>query len=239
LDLRDPVSSISHLLTAVWAVFATLVMLRLTPHRRGVVLVYGLSMVALYSASATFHGLHYDTPEEKRFYQKIDQSCIYTLIAGAYTPPFAILLTGAWRRWCLRVIWGLAVAGVACLWLLPKAHYSLVVAVYLSMGWVGLVPLVLLYKAVGWRAMSWVWLGAAFFSLGAVCELLQWPVLVPGWVAAHEMLHFCDTAGSVTYFVFITRYVLPHQARGAPSVGPYSHDAGALHAPALRHSPAD
>ena len=34
LELRDPVSSASHLLTALWAVFATLMMLRLTPPDR-------------------------------------------------------------------------------------------------------------------------------------------------------------------------------------------------------------
>jgi hemolysin III len=211
LDLRDPVSSVSHLLTAVWAVFATLVMVRLTPHRRGIVLVYGLSMVALYSASATFHGLNYESEEQKRFFQKIDQSCIYTLIAGSYTPPFAILLSGAWRHWCLRVIWALALAGVTAQWLLPKPPYPVVVSIYLLMGWVGLVPLVRLYQAVGWRAMMWVWLGAAFYTGGAVCDLLKWPVLVPGWVASHEMLHFCDTAGSITFFIFITRYVLPYR----------------------------
>ena len=71
-DLRDPVSSVSHLLTALWAVFATLLMLRMTAHRPGRLLpvaIYGLSMVLLFLASGTFHGLHYDTPEEKRLFQ--------------------------------------------------------------------------------------------------------------------------------------------------------------------------
>ena len=31
----------------------------------------------------------------------------------------------------------------------------------------GLVPLVAYYRAVGWRAMNWVWAGAAFYSIGA------------------------------------------------------------------------
>jgi hemolysin III len=35
MELRDPVSSWSHLLTAAWAVYATLLLVRLTPPRSG------------------------------------------------------------------------------------------------------------------------------------------------------------------------------------------------------------
>ena len=116
-ELRDPVSSASHLLTALWAVFATLVMCRLAAQRPGrlvPVVVYGLSMVLLYTASGTFHGLPYpaSTPEG-RFFQKLDQSAVYLLIAGSVTPAIAILLEGAWRRRFLMVMWGLALSGVA------------------------------------------------------------------------------------------------------------------------------
>src|SRR5262245_52766408 len=105
-------------------------MLRLTarrPARLVPLAVYGLSMVLLYTASGTFHGLHYDTPEQKRFFQKLDQSAVYLLIAGTYTPVLCILLSGAWRTWFLRMVWGLALAGVAAMWLLPKAPHSAIV----------------------------------------------------------------------------------------------------------------
>jgi hemolysin III len=213
LELRDPVSSASHLLTAVWAVFATLVMWRMTanrPSRLWPVIIYGASMILLYVASGTFHGLHYDTPEEKRFFQKLDQSAIFLLIAGTYTPIVAILLHGGWRTWLLRMIWLLALSGVACLWLLPKPPHAVVVSIYLAVGWIGFIPLPILYKIVGWRAMNWVWVGAGFYSFGAICELTQWPVIVPGWFQAHEMLHICDTAATVAFFIFVARYVLAY-----------------------------
>ena len=31
---------------------------------------------------------------------------------------------------------------------------------------------------------------------------MKWPVIVPGWVQAHEVLHLCDTAASLAFFVF-------------------------------------
>src|SRR5690242_17930902 len=124
MELRDPISSLTHLVTAVWAVYATLVLVRLTPDRPGrrlAVAVFGLSMVLLYAASGTFHGLPYTraaNPEEFRFFQKLDQSAIYLLIAGTNTPFIAVLLTGRRARVFLGLMWGLAAAGIACLWLL-------------------------------------------------------------------------------------------------------------------------
>jgi hemolysin III len=212
-ELRDPVSSASHLATAFWAVFATILMLRLTAPgggRRVAVFVYGLSMILLFLASGTFHGLKYSSAEEMRFYQKLDQSAVYLLIAGTNTPFLTILLKGRWRWLFLRIVWTLALAGVASLWVLPKPPHPLVVGLYLALGYFGTVPIFHYYQAVGWRAMNWMWLGAAFYTLGAICELTQWPVIIPGWVQAHEVLHLCDTAACIAFFVFVTRYVIPY-----------------------------
>jgi hemolysin III len=214
--LRDPVSSASHLLTAVWAVYATLLLVRLTKRgdgRRFAVAVYGLSMVLLYLASGTFHGLFYDTPEERRFFQKLDQSAIFLLIAGTSTPILAALLGGRRRRVYLGLVWGIAAAGVGSLWLLPKAPHAVTVALYMGVGWVGVLPVAHFYRAVGWRAMNWVWAGALFYTAGAVFELAEWPLIceLPVRVGFHEVLHFCDSAGSALLFVFVVRYVVPYR----------------------------
>lgn len=214
-DLHDRISSASHLLTAVWAVFATLVMLRMTasrPARLVPILVYGISMVLLFSASGTFHGLRYDNDEQKRFFQKLDQSAVYMLIAGTYTPVLAILLEGTWRKTFLALVWLLAFAGIASLWLLPKAPHTVIVGLYVGLGWAGLPPVRLYYRAVGWRAMNWVWLGGGLYTLGAVCEVARWPVIVPNWIQAHEVLHLCDSAAGVAFFLFIVRHVIPYRA---------------------------
>jgi hemolysin III len=224
MELRDPVSSASHLLTAIWAVFATLVLLRLTPterRRKLAVAVFGFSMVLLYLASGTFHGLFYSTPEERRFFQKIDQSAIFLLIAGTNTPCLMILLGGRVGRVFLQALWALAAAGIFCLWVLPKAPHWVVVCIYLGIGWLGVLPVARYYKVVGPRAMNWVWAGAGLYCLGAVFELTEWPVLLvePVRVGFHEVLHLCDTAGTLAFFVFIARYVVTHRSP-APALAP-------------------
>jgi hemolysin III len=214
MTLRDPISSVSHLLTALWAAYATLILLRLaSPGRRWPVAVFGLSMVALYFASGTFHGVPFTrtaNPDEFRFFQKLDQSAIYLLIAGTNTPCLAILLGGRRARWFLGLMWFIAAAGIACLWFLPKPPYAVIVGLCLGMGWLGIVPIVHYYRAVGWRAMNWMWLGAIAYTAGAVCELAEWPVvtLSPIRFAYHEVMHLCDIAGTAAFFVFISRYVI-------------------------------
>ena len=112
--------------------FATAVLLRLTRGHgvgRRAVGVYGLTMVLLYAASGTFHGLLYlKTEGDPNLFrraaavealwvsQRLDKSAIFALIAGSYTPVFVYLLTGAWRRWCLAVAWAIAAAGVGLMW---------------------------------------------------------------------------------------------------------------------------
>src|SRR5258708_33627407 len=119
MELRDPISSASHLLTALWAAYATLILIRLAPPTAGrkvAVAVFGLSMVLLYLASGTFHGVPFtrtENPDEFRFFQKLDQSAIYVLIAGTNTPCLAILLGGRRARWFLGLMWLLAAVGIA------------------------------------------------------------------------------------------------------------------------------
>jgi hemolysin III len=209
--LRDPVSSLSHLFTAAWAVLVTGVMLRMEMrawHRRFPVAVYGLSMVLLFLASGIFHALFFESEAERRFYQKLDQTAIYLLIAGTNTPIMVFVLHGRFRARMLTLLWGFAAVGVGCQWLLPKAPYAAMVGVCMGMGWAGLVPLLTYYRALGWRAMNWVWLGAAFYTAGSICELCAWPTLVNGWVGPHDFFHFCISAGNIAFCGFIIKHVI-------------------------------
>jgi hemolysin III len=220
LELRDPVSSSTHLFMCFWAIFATLLMWRVTGGdrwRRLSVAIFGLSMVLLYFASGLFHGLMLPR-EQLRFYQKLDQSAIYLLIAGTYTPVMALLLTGRMRAAMLGGIWIMAFAGIGCMWLLPKVPHSATVSIYLGMGWFGMLGIWQYFVAVGWRGMAWALGGAGFYTLGAVFELAKWPVIVPGIVQAHEMLHLCDMVGTYCHFVFIFHYVIVYRPVAHPAL---------------------
>jgi hemolysin III len=212
--LRDPVSSLSHFLMAGVAVLMTLFLVRLTTGdraRRLSVLVFGLCMIALYAASGLYHALRVP-PEQLRIFQKMDMSAIYLMIAGSCTPIAGVLLEGRFRVFLLTGVWSLAVIGIASLWLLPKPPYAVLVGTYLGMGWLGMAGLGHYRRATGWVGIRWLIGGGVLYTLGAAVELANWPVLVPGVVRSHEILHFCDMAGTACHLVFIVGYVLPYQS---------------------------
>ena len=77
-------------------------------------IVFGVSMILLYTVSSVYHGLH--ASMGKRVMQVVDHCTIYVLISGTYTP----LLLSAMRpidpvaSWVLfGIVWALAAVGIA------------------------------------------------------------------------------------------------------------------------------
>jgi hemolysin III len=213
VGLRDPVAAGTHLLACAWAAYTALLLWRLAAGdrvRQWSVAVFGLSMVLLYGASGVYHALM--LPEQRlRYYRLLDHSCIYILIAGTYTPIFAVLLDGRLRRWCLGAMWLMAAVGIACKWLLPWPPYGLNVALYIAMGWYGLLTFRPLVRAVGLRGMAWAMAGGMLYMAGGVADVLRWPVLYPHVFGPHETLHVLDMGGTAAHVIFVVRYIVPFQ----------------------------
>jgi hemolysin III len=217
VELRDPVSSLTHLLTALWAAYATLVLIRMTPAspgRRLAVAVYGLSMVMLFAASALFHA----TPAAWPVFQRIDQSAIYVLIAGTNTPILVCLL-GWSGRWLLGLLWGLAGIGIVAQWTFSAPPHFVIVAICLTLGWLGFLPVVHYYRALGWKPMIWIWAAGLSYSLGGIIEFVNWPLITywPVRIGSHEVFHVLVVLGSLLFFAFITRHVVRHRAPISPA----------------------
>lgn len=211
LFFRNPVSAATHMLWCVWGLYMTALLWRLCRGdrlRQVSMTVFGSSMIILYGASGMYHALRIDE-SLLSYFRLLDHSAIYLLIAGTYTPVFALLLRGRLRVTMLSLIWALAVAGIACKWLLTAPPYGVTVGIYVGLGWIGLLPAWQLVKAVGPRAMAWGLLGGLLYTAGAICDAVHWPVLIPGVVAWHEVLHVCDMGGTFTHVFFVIRYVLP------------------------------
>jgi hemolysin III len=211
---RNPVSAGTHLLWCLWAVFVTGLLWRLARGdrlRQLSVGCFGLSMVLLYAASGTYHAIPARFPQFVHFFQRVDHSAIYVMIAGTYTPVFAVLLQGRRRWWMLGLIWVIAAVGVACKWLLPWPPYGLTVGLYIGMGWVGIVTVYPLFRAVGVRGCALGLLGGILYMAGGVCDAARWPVVLPHVVGPHEVLHVLDMGATLIHVFFVLRYVVPFQ----------------------------
>lgn len=164
------------------------------------VAIYGATLVLLYSVSALYHGT---SGRAKRTLRKLDHQSIYLLIAGSYTPFCLISLRGPWGWSLLAVVWGLAVLG-SLQELRPRNETRLVsMVIYLLMGWVILVALVPLLRALGPAGFSWVAAGGVLYTGGIVFYALD-----TRFAHAHGVWHLFVLGGSATHYFAILRYVL-------------------------------
>jgi hemolysin III len=235
LGMRDPVSSTTHFAACLFGLFATALLWRLG-RRRGrraqlALAAFGVSMVLLYGASATYHALRLP-PDRLRFFQLLDHSAIYLLIAGTYTPAFYLLLPDTvYRRLFLGGIWVLAVAGIISKWTILDVPYWLTVGLYIGMGWVGVLTLTEMLRAVGTRGLAWGLWGGLAYTVGGLADLFHWPHVLPGLFGAHEVFHLFAMGGTFCHFIFMVRHVFPFRRRPAKPL-PTSHSVSLPVAPA-------
>lgn len=139
----------------------------LTPQTTLGIVVYGLSLIALYAVSAIYHGLPVGLP--KRVMRIADHCTIYLLIAGCYTPVALIAFWGQpFAPIILGVEWGLALVGIALnAWnMCSPAVKTYSLASYVVMGWaIVLVPLDILLE-VGAAWLPWVAAGGIAYTTG-------------------------------------------------------------------------
>ncbi|MDD2238584.1 MAG: hemolysin III family protein, partial [Bacilli bacterium] len=101
-------------------------------------IVFGISMILLYTTSSIYHGLSPKKSTAKKVFQVLDHCTIFILIAGTYTP---ILLTGirihspalAWSLF--GIIWGVAILGIIFNSIDLKRYKKFSMICYLTMGW--------------------------------------------------------------------------------------------------------
>jgi hemolysin III len=211
LDVREPVSTWSHFAGLLLALPGTVLLWRRgvgDPAKRLSLLVYGLALAFCYSASTLFHGVRLPAARIAAF-ARLDGVGIFTLIAGSYTPMAWCLMRGRWRWWTLAIVWGVAAAATAVI--ATGRHFSLAwsTGLYLGMGWGALVCYVEIARVVSHRALLPIVVGGLSYSVGAVFNLLRWPVLLPGIFGAHELFHLFVLGGSLAHYRFILKVVAP------------------------------
>jgi len=211
--LREPVNGLTHAAGSLLAAVGLSVLLA-TAASKGrldqlvAFGVFGLSLVALYAASALYHLLPLSPSGVARL-RRLDHMTIFVLIAGTYTPFCLLALDGGWRWGLLGLIWSLALCGVLLKALWMDAPRWLSVVLYLGMGWIAVIATPALLRAVPPGGIIWVLAGGLVYSAGALVYGLKRPNLVPGVFGFHEVWHLFVLAGSACHFWAVLRYVAP------------------------------
>ena len=208
---REPMSSYTHFLGAIASVAATILMVvwGIVSHTPILLIagaaVFGLSLIALYSASSIYH---FVTTGEQRLarLRKLDHSMIYVLIAGSYTPVCLAFMPQDHALRFLAIIWAMALGGIVAKLCWMNAPRILYTALYLLMGWAVVFDLPALSK-MPTGCFGLILAGGLLYSVGAILYIIKKPNLPKGW-GFHELFHLFILAGSSCHILAVLLFVL-------------------------------
>ncbi|MEN6602326.1 MAG: hemolysin III family protein [Bryobacteraceae bacterium] len=205
---EEVANSISHGVGAILSLAALVILVVLaaqggTSYQVVAGAVYGTSLVLLFMCSTLYHAL--TNERAKRVFRILDHCSIYVLIAGTYTPFTLVTLRGPWGWALFGVVWTLAVFGIVYKGLFTGRLHVLSTMVYILMGWVVVVAIRPLLRALPWQGFLWLLAGGVLYTLGVL--FFMWHRKY-----SHTLWHFMVLAGSICHFFAVYRYVLSRRA---------------------------
>jgi hemolysin III len=203
--LREPVNSLTHwagALLALAGLIALLIVGWSVPAKIVSLLIYGISLIAMFSASATYHMVH---AKEKvlLILRKLDHSAIYLLIAGTYTPFCVNAFEGFWKWGMLSIIWSLAVIGIVIKVFYIKAPRWLNAGIYVVMGWLCVGAAGQMLATLPVWVFAWLLAGGIIYTLGAVVYITKFFNFWPGVFGFHEVWHIFVLLAAAAHFVAV------------------------------------
>src|ERR1700686_2322513 len=191
----------SHALAAMASILLTIILCILSRNdmpRLVSMLIFGLSMIELYTVSAVYHIVTWSVAK-RRVLRAIDHANIFVLIAGTYTPLCFNILTGWLRITILAVIWTLALVGIVTSIFTVKLPRWATAALYVAMGWVVILAIPAFLAILPWISVAILFLGGVLYTIGAVFYARKKPDPFPAIWGYHEVFHLFVILGSIAF----------------------------------------
>ncbi len=204
----EKLNSISHLVGAVLALvgFGALLTTGIQIRDPWIIssfVVFGFTMVLLYTMSTLYHSFH--PPRLKRIFKVLDHVAIYLLIAGTYTPYMLVSLRDGNGYLILSIIWALALVGILSEVLLSGRAVKVgQMLIYLGMGWACAFDFASIKASLPAAGLWWLTAGGIAYTGGVIFYLLD---AMKRLTHAHGIWHFFVLAGSVCHFISVIGYV--------------------------------
>ncbi|AYD40545.1 hemolysin III family protein [Clostridium fermenticellae] len=211
---REPVNGFTHLFGAIVSLVGLILLIAKTlmsyPSsnlKLTAVIIFGMSLIFLYTASSIYHLIN-STEKVLKFLRRLDHSMIFILIAGTYTPICLITLTGRLRWIIFIAIWSMAAAGVLFKMIWFSMPRWLSTLFYIAMGWFVILFISPVSRVINLRGMIWLVLGGIFYTVGGIIYACKWPKLNLKVLGFHEIFHIFVLLGSFSHYICILKYVV-------------------------------
>lgn len=170
--------------------------------------IYAASIITMFSVSALYHRVHWNSPVTLKWLKRLDHSLIFVFIAGSFTP-FALLamppVTGADA---LIVVWAGAAAGVALKMFWPSAPRWVGVPLYLLLGYVAIFFAEELWEVGGSVVVMLLVAGGVLYNIGVIFYAFRWPNPWPSTFGYHEFFHAFTAAAATCHYLAVWAVVV-------------------------------
>lgn len=167
--------------------------------------IFGVSMLFLYTMSSLYHGLKANS-KSKKVFQILDHCAIFVLIAGSYTP-FALCTLREYSSalgWVIfGVIWGFAALGITLNAIDLKKYKVFSMICYLAMGWCIIIRGDLLPQLLGKTGFVLLLAGGIVYTLGAILYGVG-----KKHKYVHSIFHLCVFLGNMLHVLCVLIYVI-------------------------------
>jgi channel protein (hemolysin III family) len=210
LGFQDPVDSWTHLLGAVTVGVLLLILFK----KEGIgrkhplpILIFGFSCIFLLSMSGVYHLLPKDTTA--RYVLRIlDHAGIFLLIAGTIIAIHLVLFSGLMKWGVIVIASVIATLGITLGSIFFNELPSYMThTVFLAFGWLGLVSGIGVWKLKESISIKYLVYGGLAYTIGAIIDWIGFPVLVHGYIGAHQLFHFAVLIGVAFHWIFLSMAV--------------------------------
>ncbi|MFE8697496.1 hemolysin III family protein [Cytobacillus sp. FJAT-53684] len=211
--IREPINGLTHLAGAILSFIGLLAMVvkaAMTTSSALVitaVIIFGISMILLYSASATYHMV---IAKDKviAFLRRLDHSMIFILIAGSYTPYCLITLNGVTGWLLFGIVTTVAISGILFKMIWFNCPRWLSTILYIAMGWIIIFAFSPLSETLSSTGLFLLIFGGILYTIGGAIYAVKPKFLEFKHFGFHEIFHIFILLGSLSHFLSVYLYVL-------------------------------
>lgn len=159
------------------------------------IMVFGLSLIILYSASTLFHSFPEKMKRVVAVFQRLDHTSIFVLISGTYTPFMLLVVQSTKGYILLGLLWVITIIAITIKAIWIHRYHGLFVALYVLMGW----SVLFVIGDVITALENGVWLlfaGGLFYTIGVIFYVSRFKY-------HHFVWHLFVLAGSISHFLAV------------------------------------
>ena len=200
---EEKLNALTHAIGAILGIVALVLLIVYNTNKTNYslfsVIVYGVSIIILFSASTLYHSVKDE--RKKHYFRIIDHISIYLLIAGTYTPVLLITLNASLGWTLFYIVWGIAAFGIILKLFFTGKFEVFSTLLYLVMGWLIIFDFSNLSKIFG-DGILFLFAGGLAYTVGIVFYAIH---RIP---YNHVIWHLFVLAGAIFHFFMIFFYII-------------------------------